>query len=80
MASDDDAEGRSKRSAGAARKPHESDIEAVRGWLTKSGYPLELQVGQLFRAFDWRVQHGHIFRDPETSKSREPMSFFRCWC
>lgn len=46
--------------------------DKVREWLSKQGYPLELEVGRQLRSAGFHdVYHGRFFRDPVTGKWRE---------
>ncbi len=51
------------------------DIEdlkkAVRGWLEKQGYPLEMRVAKIFSELGFGLRQGWFFQDPEEEKPRE---------
>jgi len=40
-------------------------------WLSKGGYPLEMQVARHFRDARWRVVQAEFYTDPDTQTSRE---------
>ena len=43
----------------------------IRKWLTKVGYPFELEAGRALRDAGWEVEQGHLYRDPLEDKTRE---------
>ncbi|HXM70829.1 MAG TPA: hypothetical protein VN970_06825 [Thermoanaerobaculia bacterium] len=45
--------------------------EAVRKWLLKSGYPLELYVGRQFGKAGFQITHSTHYSDPLTGQMRE---------
>jgi hypothetical protein len=51
--------------------PSKTELDSVKEWLVKQGYPLELRVGQVLRRAEWHVEHGHWYTDPQTGKARE---------
>ncbi len=45
--------------------------QEIRKWLVKVGYPFELRVGRTLRDAGWEVEHGKLYQDPVTGKTRE---------
>lgn len=45
--------------------------EGVKKWLTKHGYPLELQAARRFQEAGFDVWHSAFYEDPGTGKPRE---------
>src|SRR6476469_3471123 len=54
----------------AASKP-KSVISAVRTWLDKQGFPLEMRTASAFRAAGFDVRQSSYYVDAETGKARE---------
>ncbi|MEX1187521.1 MAG: hypothetical protein WEA80_13120 [Gemmatimonadaceae bacterium] len=49
-----------------------SQLEKVRAWLAKEGYPLELEIGRQLRDAGVNdIEHGHLYRDQRSGKWRE---------
>ena len=46
-------------------------LVSARRWLRETGYPLELQVGRLFRSTGWETRHAQHYEDPREGKLRE---------
>ncbi len=45
--------------------------KAIRGWLSKQGYPLEMRTARSFINSGFGVRQGWQYDDPETGKPRE---------
>lgn len=43
----------------------------ISGWLTKTGFPLEMETASFFRAAGFDVRQSFTYPDPQSDKSRE---------
>lgn len=59
-----------KRSGDQERKSV-SNAEGVRSWLTRQGFPLEMEVASAFASEKFDVFQSEIYEDPEEKKERE---------
>lgn len=46
-------------------------LDKIRDDIKKTGFPFELEIGNILNKLDWRVSHSVAFQDLTTSKSRE---------
>ena len=46
------------------------EIRKIKEDVEKSGFPLEVEVHEILRKFDWRVLHQQLFLDKDTEKER----------
>ena len=55
----------------AEQSPEKPLDERLADWLSKQGYPMEMEVAQEFRAGGFAVGQSTYFLDPETGEARE---------